>query len=36
LVLFGGGDLSSRLIVPAPALFNLHLDGQLPEDLWTG
>jgi glucose-6-phosphate 1-dehydrogenase len=31
LVLFGGGgDLSSRLIVPA--LFNLHLDGQLPKN----
>jgi glucose-6-phosphate 1-dehydrogenase len=30
-VLFGGGgDLSSRLIVPA--LFSLHLDGQLPKD----
>ena len=29
-VLFGGeGDLASRLIVPA--LFNLHLDGQLPK-----
>ena len=30
-VLFGaGGDLSSRLILPA--LFNLHVDGQLPPD----
>ena len=34
-VLFGAsGDLSRRLIVPA--LFNLHLDGQLPQTftLW--
>ena len=30
LVLFGaGGDLTWRLI--GPALFNLHLDGRLPE-----